>query len=55
MNLAREINCPIAIFGGPFGEPLYRKLGFEEIGKLKVDGDARQSAIDYPALIWVPK
>ena len=52
MELARNNEWAIALFAGPVGLPLYRKLGFQEVGVLHVEGTLDSPALNYPAMIW---
>ena len=52
MELARSNSWPIVLFAGPVGLPLYKKLGFEEVGVLHVERTPSTPALDYPAMVW---
>ena len=43
-----------ALFSSPMGLPLYRKLGFQEVGRLEVQVDGEHEKLDIPAMALSP-
>jgi GNAT superfamily N-acetyltransferase len=44
----------ITLFSSPMGFPLYKKLGFHQVGLVHCQVDGEDEFVELPALVWEP-
>lgn len=55
VDLARHLGLTTTVFASPMGAPLYRKLGFRQIGNFRVQLDGDDAFLEIPALVLKPQ
>jgi hypothetical protein len=53
IDKARTEGMNTTLFATPMGFPLYRKLGFCEVGRVHVQVDGEKELLDIPAMVLV--
>jgi GNAT superfamily N-acetyltransferase len=54
INEARRLGLNTTVFASPMGYRLYRKLGFRQIGRFRVQLDGEEAFLEIPALLLRP-
>ena len=52
---ARRDGLRVALFSSPMGLPLYRKLGFNEVARVRVQAPGESEYLDIPAMAMRPR
>jgi ribosomal protein S18 acetylase RimI-like enzyme len=55
MRLAQEELAPIVLTAGAMGIHLYRKLGFQELGVVRIHVKGEDEETSVSAMIWIPE
>lgn len=54
MEEARRAGVAVSMFASPMGKPLYENLGFEPVGKFRVQVEGEEEFVEVHALTWEP-
>ncbi len=55
MDKAKERNMYVALMGSPMGSPLYRHLGFQELGTVTVQAKGKEEKLTKRVFVYWPK